>query len=100
MRTRWAIPLSIALLLLSALGSHQATFSAANHIGVMTYEVRLSGLPLPYLRTFTSQGGEPEYTEVLTAQLAVDESFWLLASFLMLCAARRGRSLGRGGCSL
>ena len=81
------MPISIALLLLSALHSYYAVLEAANRIGAITYYTYLSGLPLPYLRTFlNAPGGSPEYTEVLTVQLAVDELFWLAISYFVVRA--------------
>ncbi|MGB9733586.1 MAG: hypothetical protein ACP5RJ_03460 [Conexivisphaera sp.] len=93
MRARWAVPISIVLLLLSALHSYYAILEAANRIGTITYYTYLSGLPLPYLRTFLSApGGSPEYTEVLTVQLAVDELFWLAVSCVAVRALQGRRT--------
>ncbi|MGC8555686.1 MAG: hypothetical protein ACP5NG_01550 [Conexivisphaera sp.] len=92
MRARWGIPLSIALLLLTALHWHPVIVEATNRLGAVTYYAYVAGFPLPYLRTFTEgPGGPQEYVEIMTARLAADEAFWLAASLAILAAIRRGR---------
>lgn len=93
MRAALAIPMSIALLLLSAIWWRPLALEAVNRVGEVTYYTLVAGLPLPYLRTFlTGPGGSPEYTEVLTAQLAADELFWLALSWALLRLVGRHRA--------
>jgi len=90
MRARWAIPLSIALLLVTAVHSSQFVMESMNRLGEITYHVSVAGLPLPYVRTFLAgPGGPPEYTEVLIARVLLDWAFWLAISYLVLSLIRR-----------